>query len=116
MTRLTVALIVADADKAAVEAAIAALTPDYTVGFLRPCCALGESSPTWETPPSHWYANATGVDAAHVAAWQEAVDAAGPGDALRGLVLFTAQNADDPVGWAQSNLESQGLRFVPDPE
>lgn len=114
MTQLTVALIVTDARKSAVEAAIAALTPDYTVGFLRPCCALTEPAPTWETPPTHWYANATAVDAAIVSDWQDAVDAAGLGDALNGLVLFTAQNAVDAVGWAQSNLASEGLRFAPD--
>lgn len=116
MTTLAVALIVADAHKAAVEAAIAALTPDYTVGFSRACCAATELDPTWETPPTHWYANASAVDAIYASAWQDAVSAAEPEDAVYGLILFTAQNAENASGWAATNLASQGLRFVPDEE
>jgi hypothetical protein len=116
MTTLAVALIVTDAQKAAVEAAIAVLTPDYTIGFARPCCALSEPDPTWETPPTYWYANASAVDANVAAAWQEAVAQAGPLDPLSGLILFTAQNAENASGWAVTNLASQGLRFVPDEE
>lgn len=114
MTTLAVALIVTNTRKAAVQTAIAGLTPDYTIGFSRACCASSSPDLTWETAPTHWYANASAVNAVHASAWQEAVTGAGPSDPLHGLILFTAQNADDPSGWARSNLESQGLRFVPD--
>lgn len=116
MTTLAVALIVTDAKKIAVQDAIAVLTPEYTIGFGRPCCALSEPSPTWETPPTHWYANASAVDTIFAAAWQDAVDEAAPSDAMHGLILFTALNATNPPAWAVTNLESQGLRFVPDEE
>lgn len=114
MTTLNVALIVTDARKAAVEAAIATLTPEYTVVFSRPCCALSEPSPTWQTPATHWYANASAVAMEYAEAWQHAVGTAGPVDALHGLILFTAQNAENAYGWALTNLGSQELRFVPD--
>lgn len=113
MTIIAAALIVTAARKTAAQAAIADLTPDYTVGFSRQCCAIGPGV-TWETPATHWYANGSAVDSAYVQAWQDAVDAAGPSDPLNGLIIFTAQNAANAYAWALTNLESQGLQFVPD--
>ena len=113
MTILAAALIVADAKKAGAIAAIADLTPEYTVGFQRACCAPGPGV-TWETPATHWYSHGAQVDTIYVQAWQDAVEAAEPSDPLYGLIIFTAQNADNAYVWALSNLESQGLQFVPD--
>lgn len=115
MTTLAVALLVTDAKKAGAITAIGDLTPNYTVGFSRACCAIGPGV-TFETPPTHWYSHGAVVDTIYSQAWQEAVSEAEPSDPLYGLILFTAQNASDAVAWAQTNLESQGLRFVPDEE
>jgi len=113
MPTLAAALIVSDAKKAAAVAAITALTPDYTVGFSRACCAPGPDV-TWETPASHWYSHGAQADTVFIEAWQDAVAEAEPSDPLYGMIIFTAQNASNAVAWAQTNLESQGLQFVPD--
>lgn len=113
---LTVAMLVTDANKAGVISAINALTPNYTINFLRGCCSSSEPNPTWQTPPTHWYNNASAVDIAIVGAWQAAVDDADPGDALYGLKIFTGQNITNALGWAGTNLASQGLMLVPDEE
>lgn len=115
MSDLTVAMLVTDAKRASVISAINALTPAYTIGFIRQCCAADTVDPTWQTPATHWYNNSTAVDLGIVEAWQQAVANAEPPDPLYGLIIFTAQNAADAVGWAMSNLASQNLMFVPDP-
>lgn len=115
MTTLTVALIAIDTQRVAVQDAIAALTPNYTVGFLRPCCSASEPNPTCDTLPTHWYANGAKCPSDVVQAWQDAVTGAEGGNALFDLKIFTAQNALDATMWAASNLSSEGLQFVPDP-
>ena len=104
----TVAILVTDAQRDAVASAINDLTPEYTIGFIRPVAALGPGT-TWETPASHWYTNASSVPEEVITAWQEAAPS------LTGVVMFVAINADNPLEWAYSNLASQGLQFVPDP-
>lgn len=103
----TVAILVTDAVKNAGALAVNDLTPEYTIGFIRPVAALGPGT-TWETPATHWYTNASSVPDDVVSAWQEAVPS------LTGIVMFVAINADNPLEWAYSNLASQGLQFVPD--
>lgn len=103
----TVAILVIDAEKTAVIAAVNALTPEYTIGFSRKVAVAGAL--TWETAPSHWYTNASAVPDDVLRAWQEAAPN------LDGVVMFTAINAANPLEWAHSNLGSQGLAFVPDP-
>lgn len=116
MAEITVALLVTDAKRQAVIDALEAITPIYTMGFIRPCCAIGPGL-TWQTPPTHWYANMTAVETSIVQDWQDATAAATvPEDALHGFIIFTAQNAVNAPVWAVSNLESQNLRFVPDEE
>ena len=104
----TVAMLVTDAQKLAVETAVNELTPEYTIGFIRKIAAL-DPAITWETPQTHWYLNAQSVPDIVVAAWQTFAATA------TGLILFIAVNADNPLEWAYSNLASQGLQFVPDP-
>lgn len=105
----TVAMLVPDADKANVISDIAALTPDWSISFIRPCCAV-DPVPTWETPPTHWYNSSQVVPDDIVEAWT------GYFTARPALKMFTALNAENAYGWAVSNLASQGLRFVPDEE
>lgn len=105
----TVAMLVTDAQKSATETAIAALTPEYSIGFIRKVAPI-TPAPTWQTPQTHWYMNASAVPDDVVAAWL----AAAPD--LDGVILFTATNAENPLEWAYSNMASQGLMFVPDPE
>lgn len=104
----TVAMLVTDAQKAAVEAAIAVATPEYTIGFIRKVVPISPA-PTWETPASHWYMNAEPVDDEIVAAWLVLVPT------LNGLTMFTAINAENSLQWAYSNMASQGLMFQPAP-
>lgn len=111
----TVAMIVTAANRTAVAAALSALTPHNTVGFIRACCAADEPSPTFETEPTHFYTN-TIASTGDAEAWESAVLAAAPGVPLHGLVVFTATNAINPLAWATTNLDSQNLRFVPDEE
>lgn len=103
----TVAMLVTDAQKTATETVINDLTPEYTIGFLRKVCAL-DPVPTWQTPHTHWYMNASAVPNDVLAKWQEAAPD------LDGVIMFTATNADNPLEWAYSNMGSQGLMFVPD--
>lgn len=112
MSTLAVAMIVTDAKKIAAQAALAILTPDYTVGFSRACCAIDPGA-THQTPPTHWYTHGAAVPTEYVDIWQSAV-AAGDDEPLTGLIVFTALNAADAVAWAATNLTSEGLQFVPD--
>lgn len=105
----TVAMLVTDAQKSAVEAAVNSLTPEYTIGFFRKV-APTTPAPTWQTMHTHWYMNASAVPDEVLASWQ----AAAPG--LLGVIMFTATNAENPLDWALSNMLSQGLMFVPDTE
>lgn len=106
---ITVALLVTDAQKDSVTATVNDLTPEYTIGFIRKVAPI-DPVPTPSTPATHWYTNGQSVPDAVVSAWQAAIPD------LEGLIMFTATNADNALGWAVSNLESQGLMFVPDPE
>lgn len=115
MTKIAFAMLVTDAQKDGVIAAIEALTPQYTVGFSRKVCA-DEPGVTWETEATHWYTNGASIDSDIVVQWQDVIDVAQPGDPLHGVVIFTVQNHDDFVAWANVNLGSKGLRFVPDPD
>lgn len=117
MANHTVAIIVTDANKVAVAAALSALTPHKTVGFIRPCCAADTVAPTWETPATHWYSSPF-APLDDVVLWQAAVDAAAldPLDPLHGLFFSAAQNVTNPVQWAQTHLADKGLMFVPDEE
>lgn len=54
--------------------------------------------------------NASAVPDTVVTKWLEAAPN------LEGVILFTATNADNPLEWAYSNMASQGLMFVPDPD
>lgn len=103
----TVAMLVTDAQKTATETAVNDLTPEYTIGFLRKVCPI-DPAPTWQTPHTHWYMNASAVPNDVLAKWQEAAPD------LDGVIMFTATNADNPLEWAYSNMASQGLMFVPD--
>ncbi|GEM_PF-2269726 len=105
----TVAMLVTDAQKSNVETFINDLTPEYTIGFIRKVCPI-DPEPTWETAHTHWYASNSVVPAEVLAAWQEAAPT------LEGFIMFTAINADNPLEWAYSNMASQGLMFLPDPE
>lgn len=116
MTTLAVAIIVSAAKRLAVMAAVAAATPDHTIAFYRPCCAIDEPNLTWETPPTHFYTNGTEIPADVVHAWQDAVSAADPADALHGLVIFTGLNGRDAEAWAATNLNNENLQFIPDEE
>lgn len=102
----TVALLATAAQKDAITGGINALTPDYTVGFARKVAAINPAM-LWSQPATHWYANASGVPDEVLMAWQDYAASA------VGLVLFVAINADNPLGWAVTNLTSQGLQFVP---
>lgn len=104
----TIAILVTDAEKDTVTTMLNELTPEYTVGFVRKVAALGATD--WQTPASHWYTNAQNVPDEVVTAWQTAASTAA------GIIMFTAINADNAFQWAQSNLASQGLMFVPDQE
>lgn len=116
MTTLAVAMLVSDANRVAAAAALSALVEDYTIGFVRPCCAADTPNPTWETPPTHWYNNDGAVDQDLVTIWQDAIAAAEPEDPIYGFIIFTAINAENALAWAATNLASQNLMFVPDEE
>lgn len=105
----TVAMLVTDAEKAATETAINELTPEYTIGFIRRVVPI-LPTPTPATPHTHWYMNASAVSDEVLTAWQGLLPS------LTGVVAFIAINADNPLEWAYSNMASQGLMFVPDPE
>lgn len=105
----TVAMLVTDAQKSATETALNTLTPEYTISFARKVAPI-DPAPTWQTAPTHWYMNASAVPDDALAAWSAAAPT------LDGVVMFTAINAENELGWAYSNLGSQGLMFVPDPE
>lgn len=105
----TAAMLVTDAEKANVEAAIAALPVNYAIQFSRKVCPK-EPIPTWETPHTHWYMNDQSVPDEVFAAWA----AAAPG--LPGLKYYAATNVTDPLAWAESNMGFEGLMFLPDPE
>lgn len=104
----TVAMLVTDAEKANVEAAIAVLTPEYTIGFIRKVVPI-TSTPTYETPQTHWYMNTEPVGDEIVAAWLAVAPT------MVGLTMFTATNAINSLEWAYTNMASQGLMFQPDP-
>ena len=128
MTNIVMALLVTDAKKAAVEAAIAALQMNYTIGFARGCTDIANATATWQTPPSHWYMHDGAVDTSIVNTINLAVDGNLPDGftppsgtsvveiltALSGLGVYTAQNIDDATVWANKNLEAQGLKLLDD--
>jgi hypothetical protein len=103
----TVAMLVTDAEKAAVTAAIADATPDDQVSFLRKVVPA-DPAPTWQTPQTHWYMSASGIADDVLLVW------AALAPTLEGLIMFTAVNAENPSAWAVSNMASQGLMFQPD--
>jgi hypothetical protein len=104
----TVAMLVTDAEKANVEAAIADLTPEHSIGFIRKVVPISPT-PTWETPHTHWYMNDENVPDDVVQAWVAAVPS------MTGLMAFFGVNIDNSLSWAHSNMGSQGLMFQPDP-
>lgn len=105
----TVAMLVTDAKKSVTENLVNGLTPEYTIGFIRKVCPISPT-PTPTTQHTHWYMNASAVSDEVLAAWQGLIPE------LEGVVAFIAINADNPLEWAYSNMASQGLRFVPDPD
>jgi hypothetical protein len=105
---ITVAILVTDAAKDAVVAAVNALTPEYTIGFARKVCPI-DPAPTWETPATHWYTNGESVPESVVATWQTALPE------MEGVVYWLAYNSSNSLEWAYTNMASEGLMFVPDP-
>lgn len=103
----TIAMIVSDANKISVQTAVNALTPEYTIEFVRKCAPL-DPEMNWDQAPSHWYMSASAVPDEALTEWQAAAPSLD-------VVLFIAINAINPLDWAYSNLASQGLQFVPDP-
>jgi hypothetical protein len=125
---IAVALVASDARRAAVEGAIALLTPSYTAALTIPVCAIGEGV-TWQTPATHWYTNGASVDQDIASVWQAAALGTLPDgfsvdpesemtaqdilDALDGIPIWTGANVTDAVGWADANLAPEGLMRVP---
>lgn len=106
---ITVAMLVTDEQKLAIEALINGRDDtDYVIGFARKVCPM-EPAPTWETPHTHWYMN----DETMTAADLEIIQSMLP---LEGLIVFIAHDAENSLAWAHSNMASQGLMFQPDPE
>lgn len=60
-------MLVTDFQKSATEAAVNALTPEYTIGFVLKVAPINPT-PTWQTQPTHWYINASAVPADVLAA------------------------------------------------
>jgi hypothetical protein len=126
---IAVALVASDARRAAVEEAIALLTPSYTAALTIPVCAIGEGV-TWQTPATHWYTNGASVDQGIASVWQAAALGTLPNgfeitdpeatmtaqdilDAMAGIPIWTGANVTDATGWADANLEPEGLMRVP---
>lgn len=106
---ITVAMLVTDAQKTAVETLINDREDTtYVMGFLRKVCPI-IPTPTWQTPHTHWYMNDSTMSEADWAIIQPMLP-------IPGLIVFTAYNAANPLEWAWSNMASQGLQFLPDPE
>lgn len=130
-TYVSAALVASSERRAAVEAAIALLTPTFTVGLTVPVCAIGPGV-TWETPASHYYTNAASVDLTIATVWLAAAKGNLPPDfelppeatmtvqdiidALHGIPVWTGANVSDAVEWADANLEPEGLMRVPPEE
>ena len=131
---VSVALVASAARRAAVEGAIALLTPSYTAALTVPVCAIAEGV-TWQTPATHYYTNGASVEQGIPVIWQAAAGNNGnPGvlpdgfeitdpeatmdeqdilDALAGIPIWTSVNVADAQKWAAANLEPEGLMLVP---
>jgi hypothetical protein len=103
----TVAMLVTAETKTQVENDINALTPEYTIGFLRKVAATDPNMLPDQTP-TYWYLNGQSVPDDTAGKWAAYAETA------PGLMMFSAVNAVNPLGWAITNLASQGLQFVPD--
>lgn len=129
MTLYLAAAIVAPAAKRTqIEAAIAILTPTFTVALTMPVCAIGPGV-TWQTPATHYYTNGASIDQDIVAVWQAAALGALPPafelppeatmteqdilDALTGVPVWSGANVTDAGAWAAANLTPEGLMLVP---
>lgn len=104
---ITVAMLVTDAQKSAVETLINEREDtNYLIGFIRKVCPL-DPAPTWETPHTHWYMNDERMTPEDLEIIQSMLP-------IEGLTVFIAHDAENSLAWAHSNMASQGLQFLPD--